>query len=352
MKLTIAYIGFGKSTNRYHLPYTLIREHIQVKSIYDVVRKPELEADYHQYGIQFTDQLEDILDDSEIQLAVICTPPKFHYELACKCLESGKNVLVEKPFCSSVAETEALLQLAKEKNLTVMPFQNRRFDSDFMTLKQVIESGVLGELVEVESHFDYYRADSPTVAEAPVYDGAFYGLGVHTLDQMISLFGTPDAVSYDIRYLRNKANPDDTFEASLFYGDLKAIVKTSHLVAIPYPKFIAHGTKGSFVKYGIDQQETCLKAGIMPGVAEFGVDPEEHYAEVVYYNETGDEIHEVIPTLLGDYGKVYDSLYETIVHGAPKLVSDEEVLTNMTILEQGFKQKSPATVWMQSGDEA
>lgn len=85
------------------------------------------------------------------------------------------------------------------------------------------------------------------------------------MDQIISLFGRPDHVAYDIRSLRNKANPDDTFEAQLFYGDLKAIVKTSHLVKIDYPKFIVHGKKGSFIKYGIDQQETSLKANIMPG---------------------------------------------------------------------------------------
>nr|AUN36480.1 hypothetical protein [uncultured bacterium] len=92
------------------------------------------------------------------------------------------------------------------------------------------------------------------------------------MDQIISLFGRPDHVAYDIRSLRNKANPDDTFEAQLFYGDLKAIVKTSHLVKIDYPKFIVHGKKGSFIKYGIDQQETSLKANIMPGEPGFAAD--------------------------------------------------------------------------------
>ena len=140
------------------------------------------------------------------------------------------------------------------------PYQNRRFDSCFLTTKKVIESGKLGELVEIESHFDNYRPLAETNPGGP-QNGEFYGLGVHTLDQIISLFGRPDHVSYDLRSLRNKANPDDTFEAQLFYGDMKAIVKTSHLVQIDYPKFIVHGHKGSFVKYGIDQQRAAIMVG-------------------------------------------------------------------------------------------
>ena len=157
------------------------------------------------------------------------------------------------------------------------------------TAKKAIESGKLGEIVEVESHFDYYRPVAETKPGLP-QDGAFYGLGVHTMDQIISLFGRPDHVAYDIRSLRNKANPDDTFEAQLFYGDLKAIVKTSHLVKIDYPKFIVHGKKGSFIKYGIDQQETSLKANIMPGEPGFAADDSVGVLE--YVNDEGVTVRE------------------------------------------------------------
>lgn len=162
------------------------------------------------------------------------------------------------------------------------------------------------------------------------------------MDQIISLFGRPDHVSYDLRSLRNKANPDDTFEAQLFYGDLKAIVKTSHLVQIDYPKFIVHGHKGSFVKYGIDQQETSLKANIMPGDAGFGAD--DSVGQLVYINEAGVEVREEVPLETGDYGRVYDALYDTLVNGQPNYVKESEVLTNMEILQRGFEQPSPATI--------
>ena len=207
--------------------------------------------------------------------------------------------------------------------------------------EKAIESGKLGKIVEIESHFDYFRPVAETKPGLP-QDGMFYGLGVHTMDQIISLFGRPDHVSYDIRSLRNKANPDDTYEAQLFYGDLKAIVKTSHYVKIDYPKFIVHGTKGSFIKYGIDQQETSLKANIMPGEAGFAADDSKAILE--YVNDAGETVREEWPAETGDYGRVYDALYATIAEGLPNYVKESEVMTNLEILERGFEQASPSTV--------
>lgn len=152
----------------------------------------------------------------------------------------------------------------------------------------------------------------------------------------------PDHVAYDIRSLRNKANPDDTFEAQLFYGDLKAIVKTSHLVKIDYPKFIVHGTKGSFIKYGIDQQETSLKANIMPGEPGFAADDSVGVLE--YVNAEGVTVREELTPETGDYGRVYDALYATLTRGAANYVKESDVLTNLEILERAFEQASPATV--------
>lgn len=341
MTLHCAFIGFGKSTTRYHLPYVLHRKgDWRVAHIYR--RSPKPDEGQPQYAhIHFTSELNDILADPQVKLVVVCTHADSHYEYAKKALEAGKNVLVEKPFTPTLAEAKALFALAKSKGLTVSPYQNRRFDSCFLTAKKAIESGKLGEIIEVESHFDYYRPDAPTQPGRP-QDGAFYGLGVHTMDQIISLFGRPDHAAYDIRSLRNPANPDDTFEAQLFYGNLKAIVKTSHLVKIDYPKFIVHGTKGSFVKYGIDQQETSLKAGIMPGDAGFAAD--DSLAQLEYVNDAGETVKEQWTAERGDYGRVYDALYQTLTHGAPNFVKETEALTNMELLERGFEQPSPATI--------
>lgn len=231
--------------------------------------------------------------------------------------------------------------MAKSKGLTVTPYQNRRFDSCFLTAKKRLKVASWERLLKWKAILTITaRWQKPNLGLPQ--DGAFYGLGVHTMDQIISLFGRPDHVAYDIRSLRNKANPDDTFEAQLFYGDLKAIVKTSHLVKIDYPKFIVHGKKGSFIKYGIDQQETSLKANIMPGEPGFAADDSVGVLE--YVNDEGVTVREEMKPEMGDYGRVYDALYQTITHGAPNYVKESEVLTNLEILERGFEQAFPSTV--------
>jgi predicted dehydrogenase len=342
MTITSAFIGFGKSATRYHLPYVLARKNkFNVKCIFDINRKPEVESrDIYQH-ISFTSELNDILNDPEISLVTVCTHPDSHYHYAKLCLEHGKNVLVEKPFTTTSEEAETLFAIARDKGLTVSPFQNRRFDSCFLTMKQAIDSGKLGDIVEVESHFDYFRPEAETNPGSH-FNGAFYGLGVHTLDQIISLFGRPQQVGYHLRQLRNSANPDDTFEAQLYYDDVKAIIKTSHLVKLDYPKFIVHGTRGSFIRHGIDQQETSLKAGVMPDEPGFAHDPE--LATLEYINDAGETVREQLPAVQGDYGRVYDALYETLINGAANYVSEQEALTNLKILETAFKQPSPALV--------
>lgn len=341
MTLHCAFIGFGKSATRYHLPYVLHRKaDWHVAHIYR--RSPKPDEQLPQYAhIHFTSELDDILNDPQVKLVVVCTHADSHYDYAKRALEAGKNVLVEKPFTPTLAEAKELFALAKSKGLTISPYQNRRFDSCFLTTKKVIESGKLGTIVEIESHFDNYRPVDGGKPGLP-QDGVFYGLGVHTMDQIISLFGRPQQVAYDIRHLRNKANPDDTFEAQLFYGDLKAIVKSSHLVKLEYPKFIVHGHKGSFIKYGIDQQETSLKANIMPGEPGFGADSSVGILE--YVDDEGNTVREEIAVETGDYGRVYDALYQTLVNGQDNFVNESDALTNMEILERGFAQPSPATI--------
>lgn len=341
MTLHCAFIGFGKSTTRYHLPYVLNRKETwHVAHIFRRSPKPEEQHPQYQH-IHFTSDLDEVLNDPQVKLVIVCTHADSHFGYAKRALEAGKNVLVEKPFTPTLAEAKTLFALAKSKGLTVTPYQNRRFDACFLTTKKVIESGKIGDIVEIESHFDYYRPVAETKPGLP-QDGAFYGLGVHTLDQIISLFGRPDHVAYDIRSLRNKANPDDTFEAQLFYGDLKAIVKTSHLVKIDYPKFIVHGSKGSFIKYGIDQQETSLKANIMPGEPGFAADNSVSLLE--YVNDAGVSVREEIASETGDYGFVYDALWQTLTTGQDNYVKETEVLTNLEILERAFGQASPSTV--------
>ncbi|MBU3210466.1 oxidoreductase [Clostridium algidicarnis] len=343
MKLNMAILGFGKSATRYHLPYILLKKDINVKWIYNRNRKFELEKDYENNNISFTDNISDVLNDDEVKLVTICTPPSTHYNLANLCLLNNKNVLVEKPFATTLSETKKLLDLANSKGLTIMPYQNRRFDSDFLVLKSVIDHGNLGEIVELESHIDYYRPEDIS-NNLDYYNGAVFALGVHILDQAISLFGRPEKVFYDVKSIRNTDNADDYYEIQLFYKAFKVKLKTSHLVKIPYCRFTIHGKRGSFIKRSIDRQEEFLKKGIMPETEGFGLDTPSDYGIINYISPTGEEITKFIETPSGDYGRVYDNIYSAIMHHEPKLVKDDELLTVIEILEKAFKGDNPKII--------
>lgn len=335
--LTMGFIGFGKSTQRYHLPYLKMRPHIHVKTIYNRRLKPEMENHPH---INFTTDLDELLQDPQIQLISITTTGPSHYDFAKKSLEAGKHVLVEKPFMETVAQTKELLELANSKNLMLMPFQNRRFDADFLATKKVLETGFLGDLIEIETHYDYFRPSTASNFGTPV-DGFVYGHAVHLLDRMISLFGRPHKVFYDVRNVRTGVGLDDYHDIHLFYDRFKVICKSQHLVKIPYPQFRVQGSKGTFIKFGIDTQEYDLKAGIMPWDEGFGEDNTYNYGKLEYLNQNGDTIKRELKTPQGDYGKVYDHVADTILNGAPKLISDEEILTVMEIMERAYEAPSP-----------
>ncbi|MQS75801.1 oxidoreductase [Lactobacillus halodurans] len=343
MTLKIAFIGFGKSANRYHLPYLNIRDKFELKTVYTRKAPNEsLAKPYKEKGVKFTNDLNDILNDSEIDLVTICTPAKTHYDLAKSVIEAHKSVIVEKPFVDTLDHAKELIKLGQENNVLVMPYQNRRFDGDYLAAKKVIEQGFLGDIVEVESHIDYYRPNTVN-GKGTKEQGEFYGLGIHLMDRMVALFGRPDQVVYDIRNTEVEDAVDNYFDVDLHYGQkMKAKIKVSTDVAQEYPRFIIQGMNGSFIKYGADQQENDLKAGIMPGTDGFGEDSPMYYGIAKYRNSNGDWIKKQIKTPLGDYGLYYDSVYQTLVNHKPRLVSNKEILTDMELLEAGFYEPSPS----------
>lgn len=334
--LKMGFIGNGKSTNRYHLPFILERENIQVKTIYN--RNPKTATWDKIEGVHYTTDLEELLIDPEIQLITISTTQSSHFEYAKKVLENGKNVLVEKPFMMTYAEAKEIFELAKERRLIVQCYQNRRFDSDFLTAQKVIESGKLGELLEVEMHYDYFRPEIPeSVHEFKFYDSYLYGHGCHTIDQVLSYFGKPDDIHYDVRQLLGEGRMNDYFDLDFYYGITKVSVKSSYFRIKARPSFVLYGKKGMFTKETKDRQEEHLKLFYMPSHKDFGIDLPEHYGTLTYVDDAGVWHEEKVISEVGDYGRVYDDLYEAIINGKPKQVTDEETLLQMEILEKGVE---------------
>ncbi len=336
--LTIAYIGNGKSTNRYHLPFsTQLSDKIRIKTIYSRSGKSDWTPIE---GVQYTTNIDDIYNDPEIQLVVVTTPSSSHYPLAKKGLLHGKNMLVEKPFTETVEQAQELFTLANEKNLFVQSYQNRRYDSDFLTVQKVIESNKLGDLLELEMHFDYFRPEVPENSTYSRIDSFLYGHACHTLDQVISYFGEPDEVYSDVRQLLGKGRMNDYFDLDLYYGKLKVSVKSSYFRLTPRPSFIVYGKKGSFVKETKDRQEEHLKQFYMPTEPDFGVDLPQHYGTLTYMDDDNHYHQEKVISEVGDYSRFYEDVYQTLINKQDKVVKDDQTLLQIKLLEEGTKHLS------------
>lgn len=311
--LTVAYVGFGNSVINYHLPYVKTRDYIRVKTIYrreeDRVEQLERDREKRYPSIQFTTDFNMILDDPEIDLVIVNAPNATHYTYAKQILESGKHALIEKPLAMSSQEAKELFAFAKEKNLILMANQNRRYDCDFLALKSVVESGKCGDIVEVESHYDYFR---PNIRN---FTGYLFGLAVHTIDQMVSLFGIPERVVYDVRSIHHPHEADDYFDLDFFYGDFKVIIKTCYSIKIKYPKFLLHGRKGSYIQYDIMAHNSDKEKGVEPYDADFTPVSEDKFGTLCYIDDNGEEHQEKVPIYYTDYAKLYDGLYSAIKEG-------------------------------------
>lgn len=330
--INIAYIGNGKSANRYHIPFAQKVPGLNIKKIVSKGDSPWKKIE----GVDYVKETDDVYKDDSIDLVVLSTPPHTHYELAKEALMNGKNVLVEKPFSETVEQAKELFSLAKEKNLMIQCFQNRRFDSDFLTVQKVIQEGKLGEVFEVEMHFDYFRPEVPqSITEYSKPNSFVYTHACHTLDQVISYFGKPSAHQFDVRQLLGSGRMNDYFDLDLFYDtNLKVSVKSSYFRAKERPSFVVYGKNGYFIKETKDRQEEHLKQFYMPTNDDFGMDLPEHYGTLIYYDEQGTYHEEKVISEVGDYSLFYQKLYETLANNAPKTVKDEETLLQIELLNE------------------
>jgi predicted dehydrogenase len=334
--LTIAYIGNGRSANRYHLPYVLARpDTFRVKSIYG--GGPSSFAAVE--GVRYLADINEMWSDDEIDLVVVCSPSHLHASYAREALKNGKNALIEKPFAETSDEARELFDFAAERNLFLQCYQNRRFDSDFLTVQKVLARGVLGDLLEVEMHFDYFRPEVPREL-FPTFNldySYLYGHGVHTVDQVLSWLGSPDRVHYDVRQLLGPGRMNDYFDLDMYYGAAKVSVKSSYFRIKPRPSFVVYGTNGMFAKEAKDRQEEHLKMFYLPGNPDFGIDQPSHYGTLTYFDDQGGYHEEKVVSEVGDYGRIYDGAYASIVDGAPKVVGDHETIELIEILEAGIR---------------
>ncbi|MFC2090107.1 Gfo/Idh/MocA family oxidoreductase [Bacteroidota bacterium] len=288
---------------------------------------------------------EEILHDPEIELVIVNTPDYLHHEMSLKALEAGKHIVVEKPFTLKVSEADDILNLASKKGLMVSVFQNRRWDGDFLTVQQVMKEGQLGRMVSFESHFDRFRnyIQESWKEEKSLGAGTLYNLGSHMIDQALHLFGLPEFVFADVRAQRTESQVDDSFDVFMHYSEVKCLVRGSYLVKEAGPRYILHGTEGSFVKHGLDPQEADLKEGKMPDSKEWGEEDPAAYG-LLNSQANGHEIREKIPTLPGNYLAFYDSIYDHLRNGAELAVTGEQGRDVIRIIEAAYESAEKGEV--------
>ena len=326
-----AIAGFGLSGTVFQAPFLHADPRFEFVKVYERrTNRAEQEYPY----VQTVRSFDELLTD-DIDLVIISTPNDTHVPMAKKAMLAGKHVVVEKPVAATSAEALELCELAKQQGVLFTVYQNRRLDSDFLTVKKLIEEGALGEVVDYEAHYDRFERGvnpKPWKAVGGEGVGVLYDLGVHIIDQAYCLFGMPKEVYADFRQQRPESPGIDNFEVILYYDTVRAILAAGELVTHQGPHFMVNGRRGTFIKYGEDVQEKALLAGKRPPQPDWDVEGPEAYG-TLWYDEDGEIKETKVPTVVSGYGAYYDNLYRALTADAPLLVPPAQTADVLRIIE-------------------
>lgn len=332
----VALTSMGMSSLVFHAPFFTTHPGFILRAVWERTRDVAKEK-YPEVSVYR--HLEDMLADESIDLVVVNTPNVTHAAIAEKCLLAGKHVVVEKPFTPTVAEAQQLIALAMEKQLMLSVFHNRRWDSDYLTVKKVLDSGCLGTIREVEIHFDRFEHQLSVKQhkELPVKGtGILYDLGSHIIDQALQLFGMPQAVFADIMYMRANTLVNDYFELLLYYQDFRVRLKGTYQALEPITAYVIHGSKGSFHKKRADVQENDLKGGQLPVLDDWGIEPASAIGQLFLHTEQGIR-HQEITAEKGCYSQYFDNICQHIRQAVPLWVNPVEAMLVISIIEMAWE---------------
>ncbi|RZJ97391.1 MAG: oxidoreductase [Brevundimonas sp.] len=327
----VALVGFGYAGQTFHAPLIAACPDLRLHSI--VTSKPDQALAAWPDARPVAD-FQTVLADAGIDLIVLATPNDLHAPQARAALEAGKAVVIDKPFALSLAEARDVTELARARGLFLSVFHNRRWDSDFLALKQQIASGALGEIRTFESHFDRFR---PEVRDrwrerGGPGGGIWNDLGPHLIDQALVLFGRPLAISCELAVLRDGGQATDWAHAVLRYADKRVILHADMTTPAPDIRFAVHGATASWLKSGLDVQEDQLKAGLPVGAEGWGVDSR---APTVVDGATGARTEVACPP--GDYPAYYAAVAAALTGRGANPVPPEQALEVMEVLEAGLE---------------
>jgi scyllo-inositol 2-dehydrogenase (NADP+) len=327
-------LAYGMSGKVFHVPF--IHNHPGFK-LHAITERNTKQAESDYPGIISYDAIDDLINDPAIELVIINTPNYTHYEYATKALKAGKHILVEKPFTATTDEAKELFELADSAGKQIFFYQNRRWDSDFCAVRQVIESGVLGKLNEVHFRYDRYRnvIGPKTFKEEPYSaSGLMYDLGPHLIDQAVSIFGKPETFHKILGKNRKGTKVDDYFSIHLGYpNSVNVFVHANLLLVDALPAFVLHGENGSLHKKRADIQEEQLLKGMKLGDEGYGIELPGNEGKLTLIDQEGNKSVQKVESLEGSYLPLFDAVYESIANNAPYSVTREQVFIQLEILQ-------------------
>ncbi|MFZ4861604.1 Gfo/Idh/MocA family protein [Sphingobacterium sp. Mn56C] len=328
-------LSFGMSGRVFHAPFIHSNPHFKLSA---VVERSNKVAHNHYPNIKSYDSVAELLKDDSIELVIVNTPNHTHFELAAEVLAAGKHVLLEKPAVERSAELEELALISARTGKKLFFYQNRRYDSHFLAVKDVIDRGVLGKILEVHIRFDRYKMElgQKDFKENSSYtsSGLVYDLGPHVVDQAISLFGKPQKVIKTTAMNRINSVVPDYFNFHLRYADnLQVFLTGSLLVADPQPAYVLHGTTGSFTKPMADVQEKQLMDGLLPTDPAYGIEADNDAGRLVTIAEDGTKETAFLPAFKGDYNLLFNAIYANLRNNTPYPITLDSIKWQLEVLE-------------------
>jgi len=328
-------MAYGMSGKVFHAPFVHLNDGYNFVAVTERSNK-QVQKDYP--DVKSYNTIDELIADESLDLIIINTPNYTHYEYAKKCLLAGKHILVEKPFTATVAQAKELFDLARSVGKKALVYQNRRFDSGFKLTKEVIDSGKLGRLTEVHFRYDRYRNEiGPKVfKEDSAYEasGLQYDLGPHLVDQAIALFGKPEMVNKTLASYRENTKVDDYFFIHLSYPNQLNVYLTSTMLAVDIPPaFVVNGILGSFSKNHGDVQEGQLLKGMKPSDESYGIELEADAGKLTVVTTAGGRSISRLTAPKSNYGELFEAVYQTIANDVPYPITEEDIITQLEILE-------------------
>lgn len=327
----VGLIGYGLGGRAFHAPYVGVTPGMALRA---VVSRDAAKVHADLPGMRVVPDAAALLALPGIDLVIVSSPDQLHADHALAAIAAGKHVLVDKPFATSLAEARRVAAAAEAGGRLLTIFHNRRWDADFLTLRRLIAEGALGDVVQLESHFDRWRPKPAALWKEAREGGAWLDLGPHLVDQALQLFGMPEAINADLATLRDGAPAVDYFHAVLRYPTRRVILHASKLVAANGLRFAVHGTRGSWIKHGVDPQEAATVAGAVPGSDGWGMDASDGVLT------RGDGTVAQITNDRGDYGLFWTALAAAIRGAGPNPVPAREALAVMEVLDAGMRSSA------------